>query len=97
MDWRPGDLALCIKQGGWVYSGSGRPNTSTTMRAGMFATVRRVGMSSRGHLTLWFEGWPGERFMDGFGAIRFRKIRPHTPDHEDFETIHLLSDNLVGA
>lgn len=77
-DWQPGDLALCVKRGKWWFSGTGAINNATAMRAGQIHRVRRVGMSPNGWLTLWFDGFPGEKFMDGFGACRFRKIKPLT-------------------
>lgn len=93
-DWRAGDLALCVKRGRWRNNRGFAP--SRGMRAGQVHTVRATGMCpSNGLFTLWFEGFPGERYEDGFGAIRFRKIRPHTPDAEDAETIRLLNSAPV--
>lgn len=87
MDWQVGDLALCIKQGRWRGATFGEFRPARNMRAGIIATVRRVGVwqdsiSDQAILTLWFEGWPGERFQDGFGAVRFVKVTP--PKQDDY-------------
>lgn len=90
-DWKPGDLALCVKQGRWRSTLTGRYRRCS-MRAGQVHTVRRFGMCPMsGVATLWLEGFLGERGADGFAAVRFRKIRPHTPDEQDEETIRLLT------
>ncbi len=87
MDWAPGDLALCIKQGRWRSDGM----FSRGPKAGAVLTVRRVGSDGNGLPTIWFIGWPGDEGADGYNPARFRKIRPHIPDAEDAETIRLLN------
>ncbi len=87
MDWQAGDLALCIKQGRWRSAGVYMRGP----KAGAVLTVRRVGLDGNGFPTIWLIGWHGDEGADGFNPARFRKIRPHTPDAEDRETIRLLN------
>lgn len=74
--WEPGDLALCIKLGNWQYTATGDLAPDGGMRCGVIASVRRVAVSPRGNLVLWFVGYPGDEFHDGYVADRFRKITP---------------------
>jgi hypothetical protein len=81
-DWAPGDLALCV-----------RTTQTGAARKGRIYTVREVDVHPySGRVGLLLQevvsqvGWRG-----GFLATRFRKIRPHTPDAEDAETIRLLT------
>lgn len=83
-NWQVGDLALCIKTDAWRPIGP-RGNHSVLPAAGHFYTVRRVKTDSDGEFLAFIEGtglWRSDRF---------RKIRPHTPDEQDAETIHLLT------
>ena len=87
-DWKPGDLALCIKIGDWIHVKSRKIGKGP--RAGNVLRVRNV--VSRGGVTwLFLDGWPGNKIYDAFAARRFCKINPHTPDAEDEETIRLLN------
>ena len=81
-DWQVGDLALCVR--------SGRSLDVWEPQKGGVYTVCDTGCGPRG---VWLDlvedstrnpdvGWP---------AVYFRKIRPHTPDAEDAETIALLT------
>lgn len=80
-DWQPGDLALCVKT-----TGHG------TIKAGAVATVERAAFcEDDGLFGLWFVGIVSSGYSGGFDARNFRKIRPHTPDAEDAETIALLT------
>ena len=88
-NWQAGDLALCVKIGRWRHV-SGNFASGRGMRAGVIASVRKVGVSVGGFATLWLEGWPGESFGDGFNASRFRKITPPKADEFDREVIDLM-------
>ena len=90
-DWKPGDLALCVR-GGAVHPGTRAPELP---RIGAVYTVDAFGTSG-------FRGGPAPAFwlVDGpknndgqrvWGASRFRKIEDHVPDAEDEETIRLLN------
>lgn len=85
-DWRPGDLALCVKDR-WsgVLTRRQMPE-GFGPRAGGVYTVVRVVIDPRGMTALVFEHWSYT-----FAARCFRKINPHTPDAEDEETIRLLN------
>ncbi len=97
-DWQPGDCALCIKQGPWRAMGSMKVRPNEPIRAGMFVTVRKVGMNSLGYVVLWFaEDMRGDGPRYSYRAIRFVKLRPHQPDAEDAETIALLKGGRVLA
>jgi hypothetical protein len=97
-DWQAGDLALCVR-GGYI---SGPPGPSPV--AGAVYSVTGVTMenfwesdgSDTEDVALWFEDAPpNERGDKCWWAGRFRKIRPHTPDAEDIETIALLTGKPV--
>lgn len=84
-DWQVGDLALCIKQGAWTVDGIG-PS------AGDIDTVTGVDVDPVDGTFLTLAKWPDKGpFRNWYFADRFRKIRPHQPDEEDVETIHLLN------
>ena len=87
-DWKPGDLALCIKIGDWIHVISRKIGRGP--RAGNVLRVRNV-VSREGTTWLFLDGWPGNKMSDAYGSRRFRKINPHTPDAEDEETIRLLN------
>jgi len=82
-DWQIGDLALCVSNGPnpihW-QSGSGGP-----VKGGVYQ-VADIDIDSDG-TWLNFPEFPD----DGFLSLGFRKIKPHTPDREDVETIRLLN------
>lgn len=84
-DWQPGDLALCIKVGAWSEM-QRRPLVDGGPSAGKTYRVSDV-VSEEGPCLYFGNPWP----FDIFQADRFRKIRPHTPDVEDEETIRLLT------
>ena len=93
-DWQAGDLALCIKVGPWKrFYANGTSVEGFGPRAGMKLYVRSVDVSVLGGAALKFSDWPDvpEAEWTGYTASRFRKIRPHTPDAEDAETIRLLT------
>ncbi len=85
MGWQVGDLALCVRAEG------------TRLAVGKIYLVSEVwvgGTISHG----FAHNWTGVGLRFGFEerdvnwcATRFRKIRPHTPDAEDAETIRLLT------
>lgn len=82
-DWQVGDLALCVRDG---------PDT----RAGVIYTVEIIGTCPAGVGLRFFEmrrfyTYPWKWSI----ARRFRKIRPHTPDADDRETIALLKGKPV--
>ena len=85
-DWQPGDLALCIAaQNPWFVFHPTVPGPQN----GQLCEVRDVVINPADNVQhLSFVEY-GPR--DCFEAIRFRKIRPHTPDAEDAETIALLT------
>lgn len=82
-DWKPGDLALCVKRGEWRHVLT-RARSGAPWKCGCIYTVRRFGpCPASGLPTLWFEGYPGEKGCDGGAAIRFRKINPLTKEERD--------------
>ncbi|RKF23350.1 hypothetical protein D6851_02440 [Altericroceibacterium spongiae] len=93
-NWKAGDMALCVHDGGWnLLDGTDAEGPN----AGEINTVRRVGSDPAGVIGLWFEDYPGDRPCDGYPAKSFRKIRPHAPDAEDAETIRLLKRQPEAA
>ena len=96
-NWQVGDLALCIKQGAWRGSISGASPLIRCPKAGQILTVRGVGRGRVASICLWFDGFDGDTIGHSFNAARFRKIRPHTPDQDDYETIELLRGAPVEA
>lgn len=92
-DWHPGDLALCVsKQPHWAdvpHPTAFQPQLLCTY------TVAKVGFGVvSGEVLI---GLREDACCDeyGFLAACFRKIRPHTPDAEDAETIRLLRGQPV--
>ena len=84
-DWQAGDLALCVVNGYWSDPESCDP------KLGSINTVRDLDCS-HSRLGLWFVGLESR---NSYSAGAFRKIRPHTPDAEDAETIRLLNGKPV--
>lgn len=92
-DWQPGDLALCLhtrRRREPTWGGLER------LRSGAIYTVSRVGAGWGGTL-LVFDEVRSDAPYGVFSAHRFRKIRPHTPDAEDAETIALLTGKPAFA
>lgn len=90
-DWQPGDLALCVL-GGYIAGLKGGEHP----QGGRVYTVEAVGMAffvgGRHLLALKLIDGPANYDLSReWAAYRFRKIRPHTPDAEDAETIRLLT------
>ena len=82
-DWQVGDLALCVDDGPSAFGES-------NLVRGRCYTVAA--------LSPCYDGIPGLHLVEviskspvGFDPPRFRKIRPHSPDAEDAETIRLLT------
>jgi hypothetical protein len=84
-DWQPGDLALCVDT-----SISPEGFTAPYLELGRVYTVYAVGVDPLGQFGLYLDELDSDGFNGGVLAWRFRKIRPHTPDAEDAETIRLL-------
>lgn len=90
-DWRVGDLALCLRREPWSISGAKGP------RCGQIFTVEAVEYDLTGGKGLILKDCPSKGYHGGWRACNFRKIRPHTPDAEDLETIELLNSAPVDA
>ena len=90
-DWQAGDLALCVDTGK-----SPEGFTAPYLELGRTYTVYAVGIDPLGQFGLYLDELESDGFNGGVLAWRFRKIRPHTPDEEDAETIRLLNGNRVG-
>lgn len=86
-DWQIGDLALCVNDRPSPFF----PTVACRLRSGAIYTVRGVGIDEGGQLGLFLEEVRSYGMKGGFVSSRFRKIRPHTPDAEDAETIRLLN------
>lgn len=77
-DWKPGDLALCVKREPW------RNDEGAILQggpqSGQAFVVEEAYISKRvGDLMLAFPDFPRE----GFAAIYFRKIPPLTDEERD--------------
>jgi hypothetical protein len=83
-DWQLGDLALCVESSDSSIIPVGSVNTVS----GLVIGQRGV---TKGCLGLLFAERSLPPQWRGFDARRHRKIRPHTPDAEDAETIRLLT------
>ena len=96
-DWQPGDLALCVNDAPPRESYFRRRGWKAfPLRKGSIHVVRQIAAAENGKIGLLFEGVCAGRYdRTGieivFHPSRFRKIRPHTPDAEDRETIALLN------
>lgn len=89
-DWQVGDLALCVRGGPWDQNHVA-PEFPVAGRVYLVDYVAIAEFNDGPFLALWLNNGPQN--VDGpfWGAERFRKIRPHTPDAEDAETIALLT------
>lgn len=88
-DWQPGDLALCVSVTHPIIVGR-----ATSFKIGAIYTVTQVGKpvaNLNGERGLVFKECRPKRAGRGYPESCFRKIRPHTPDVEDAETIALLT------
>lgn len=94
-DWKPGDLALCVDDAQCpIY-----PGTEGGIRKGGVYHVEIVRVvadfAGRECVGLGLDRCnpvhPASGKVGLHNAIRFRKIRPHTPDEQDAETIRLLT------
>ena len=104
-DWQPGDLAILVTEGTIRCPNCGRRQTGEyNPPHGAVREVSGIGfctddyspeeVARHGHCYL-----PDLHFPDGTSghSSRFRKIRPHTPDAEDAETIALLTGKPAFA
>lgn len=90
-DWKPGDLALCVKSGPGTESGR-IYTVADVCEPGAFTDTGAY--NSFGCLALRFTEIDYAAIPHCWSSCtRFRKIRPHTPDEEDRETIALLTGN----
>lgn len=88
-DWQPGDLALCVAE---------TPNpflNNPRAVPGSIHTVEAVCPGWDVPIMLVLCGAYSHHPTKGHRSSRFRKIRPHTPDEEDEETIRLLKGDPV--
>lgn len=92
-DWQPGDLALCVNNGAIITPSAGYAGPRGQLRVGAVYTVTWVGVDGavRKDHALGLVEAKSPAPKGGFSVHRFRKIRPHTPDAEDAETIRLLT------
>lgn len=92
-DWQAGDLALCVAD---ELPGFG---FCTLVVIGRVYVVEEVyvgvGGKHEGVLALVLKGNKGRNYP-GLHHALFRKLRDHTPDAEDEETIRLLNRQPVG-
>ena len=88
-DWQAGDLALCMGDPIVSNCRRGAIYTVTAVIHGLnFASGIRTGLVLDGvQHPVAFAFWG----VHACAARCFRKIRPHTPDAEDAETIRLLN------
>ena len=95
-DWQPGDLALCVRDAENLRFVGYLNGPVAPLRRGRIYTVTEViahndrRYADCGSVGLRLEGHP-----DYCNATRFRKIRPHTPDADDRETIALYTSTPV--
>jgi hypothetical protein len=103
-DWNPGDLALCVNNAPLECIGCGAELTGKACPPR--GSVRQVKAVIRCDEAITEEGGLSEIecaapvliFADSEAdATRCRKIRPHSPDAEDAETIRLLNGERVPA
>ncbi len=86
-DWQPGDTALCIKSCPYTQSGCKYVVTSVSRPGDINEGFQHHNPEPFG---LRFSGISFRR-GDWCAGRRFTKLRPHTPDAEDAETIRLLT------
>jgi hypothetical protein len=98
-DWQPGDLALCIKSGGWQME-EGGPMSMHGPGMGETYVVIDVDRAAafdelEAEAYLVFEEWLGEAWL----ATRFIKVSGCEADADDREVIALLTSepNQVPA
>ncbi len=95
-NWQPGDLALCVNDRAMrCQCGRLHNNTMAHVAEGMVGEVLSIGRVSD-----WLPGRCRCPILEiGAGriglAVRFQRIRPHTSDAEDAETIRLLQGKPV--
>ena len=92
-DWQPGDMALCVNAGSNPIWGEanlvrGACYTVQSVHSPLPNVIFGYGMGLQLHDVRCICPF-------GYAAARFRKIRPHTPDAEDRETIALLTGKPV--
>lgn len=91
-DWKPGDLALCVKRGQWSNNSGVVPFLGP--QAGQVFTVERPCLAPSGALGLILEGVETPRHRNGklapWGIQRFRKIHPLSIEERNAE-IRLLT------
>lgn len=92
-DWQIGDRALCVAN---EIEGFGRTDR---IKVGRVYVVEGLYVSQHprclGLLALIVQGVRGDKYP-GIHHGCFRKLRDHTPDEEDAETIRLMSGAPVG-
>jgi hypothetical protein len=84
-DWQAGDLALCLRIGGWFKIGSGIPGDYSWMpRAGRIYTVDFVRVMENGSVGLVLQGVrnPVSKARTSWAAVAFKKITPPTDEEE---------------
>lgn len=86
-DWQVGDLALCIKLGGWVATKDNSPWNPGSVRCGGVYTISSVRAGIHVPVALMFVGEPKRQY----DASRFRKVTPPAADEFDRETIALFN------
>ena len=89
-DWKPGDLALCLKMGSWEML-AGRPPTCGMPQPGGIYTVVEIISRPPFGMGLLLQGLADHHFL----STRFRRIPPHEADAEDAETIRLLTGKPI--
>ena len=91
-DWQPGDLALCVAGGRLPDNTRDIPFPKGGAVFTVASVTRRRFVTGEELLALCIPDGPPNITNDHYWpALRFRKIRPHTPDSEDRETIALLT------
>lgn len=102
-DWQAGDLALCVNDAviqcpccGVTQTGEDAPTQGAVRE---ISVIRRCDDDDEPEEVGLYDPCPAPilHFVDGSAGhhTRFRKIRPHTPDAEDAETIALLNGKRV--
>jgi len=97
-DWQAGDLALCVRGGRIVCPSHPRRGIHTGKNAPPVGAVKTIAYVGNTVFPSGVVCRCGQlSFSDGTYSVatRFCKIRPHTPDAEDAETIRLLNSAPV--